>query len=201
MPSSLAMLLPPALGSSPHPPVSVCGTGACSAIAAFLGTRSGRFPTRVSVRVAPRPRHGGLASHGASALAPVSPFPARPMRMRPRSSGCMRCRNLHLLSIGCALRPRLRPRLSQGRSASPWRPWISGLGDSHPHLATHSGILPSHASTAPYGAASPAWQCSPTTHAPAWIPGFGGAFQPRTFSAQGLSASELLRTLSMHGCF
>ena len=30
---------------------------------------------------------------------------------------------------------------------------------------------------------------------------FGGAFQPRTFSAQDLSTSELLRTLSMHGCF
>ncbi len=26
-------------------------------------------------------------------------------------------------------------------------------------------------------------------------------FQPRTFSARGLSASELLRTLSMRGCF
>ena len=31
--------------------------------------------------------------------------------------------------------------------------------------------------------------------------GFGGVFQPRTFSAQGLSTSELLRTLSMNGCF
>ena len=30
---------------------------------------------------------------------------------------------------------------------------------------------------------------------------FGGVFQPRTFSAQDLSTSELLRTLSMHGCF
>ena len=124
------------------------------------------------------------------------------MRMRPRSSGRARCRNVHLLSIGCASRPRLRPRLSQGRSASPWRPWISGLGDSHPHLATHSGILPSHASTAPYGAASPAWQCSPTKGgARPPFPGFGGMFQPRTFSARGLSASELLRTLSMRGCF
>ena len=27
LPSSLTMLLPPALGFSPHPPVSVCGTG------------------------------------------------------------------------------------------------------------------------------------------------------------------------------
>ena len=38
MPSSLTMLLPPALGSSPHPPVSVCGTGGACAIAAFLGS-------------------------------------------------------------------------------------------------------------------------------------------------------------------
>ena len=30
---------------------------------------------------------------------------------------------------------------------------------------------------------------------------FGGVFQPRTFSARDLSASELLRTLSMLGCF
>ena len=30
---------------------------------------------------------------------------------------------------------------------------------------------------------------------------FGVVFQPRTFSAQDLSTSELLRTLSMDGCF
>ena len=45
LPSSLAMLLPPALGSSPHPPVSVYGTGPCQAIAAFLGSRSAHFAT------------------------------------------------------------------------------------------------------------------------------------------------------------
>ena len=38
MPSSLTTLLPPALGSSPHLPVSVCGTGAYITIAAFLGS-------------------------------------------------------------------------------------------------------------------------------------------------------------------
>ena len=31
--------------------------------------------------------------------------------------------------------------------------------------------------------------------------GFGGVFEPRSFSARDLSASELLRTLSMRGCF
>ena len=36
LPSSLAMLLPSALGFSPHPPVSVYGTGTKQTIAAFL---------------------------------------------------------------------------------------------------------------------------------------------------------------------
>ena len=36
LPSSLTTLLPPALGFSPHPPVSVYGTGTYGAIAAFL---------------------------------------------------------------------------------------------------------------------------------------------------------------------
>ena len=51
------------------------------------------------------------------------------------------------------------------------------------------------------GAASPPWGCSPTDCAFAQPHSFGGVFQPRTFSARGLSASELLRTLSMRGCF
>ena len=46
------MLLPSALGSSPHPPVSVYGTGTVYTIAAFLGTWLTCFPTRSSVHVA-----------------------------------------------------------------------------------------------------------------------------------------------------
>ena len=53
LPSSLAMLLPSALGFSPHPPVSVYGTGAWKAIAAFLGGQSMLFATFVSLRVTP----------------------------------------------------------------------------------------------------------------------------------------------------
>ena len=45
LPSSLTMLLPSALGFSPHPPVSVYGTGMCTTIAAFLGTWLMYFPT------------------------------------------------------------------------------------------------------------------------------------------------------------
>ena len=58
--------------------------------------------------------------------------------------------SLNLLSIGYVFRPRLRPRLTQSRSALLWKPWIFGRKDSHLPLATHSGILSSYPSTAPY---------------------------------------------------
>ena len=52
-PSSLTMLLPSALGFSPHPPVSVYGTGTVQTIAAFLGTKLTCFPTFISVHITP----------------------------------------------------------------------------------------------------------------------------------------------------
>ena len=128
-------------------------------------------------------------------LGPGSPFPAWISHMRPHSSVTTQYRNLHLLSIGYASLPRLRPRLTRGRSALPRNPWIFGLEDSHLHLATHSGILSSMHSTAPYGTASSRMQCSSTNSTCVQFLSFGVVFQPRTFSAQDLSTSELLRTL------
>ena len=121
LPNSLTMLLPSALGFSPHPPVSVYGTGTYSTIAAFLGTWLTRFATLFA------PHHGfglcgGFASRTPTSLVPVSPFPARALHMRPHSSVYMRYRNLNLLSIGYVLRPLLRPRLTQSRSALLWKP-------------------------------------------------------------------------------
>ena len=141
--------------------MSVCGTGACAAIAAFLGTWLRLFPTlfRSTSRLCIA---GRLFRPCCSCACAGIPSPACPCHMRPHSSGRTQYRNLHLLSIGYAFRPRLRPRLTQGRSALPWKPWIFGRKDSHLPLATHSGILPSVQSTAPPGAASPRTQCSPT---------------------------------------
>ena len=93
---------------------------------------------------------GGFAYPTPTSLGPVFPFPAHPISLRPHSSVIMQCRNICLLSIGYAFRPRLRSRLTQGRSALPWNPWIFGHVDSHNILATHSGILSSEHSTAPY---------------------------------------------------
>ena len=91
----------------------------------------------------------GFANSTPTPLVPVFPFPAHALHMRPHSSVHMRYRNLNLLSIGYGLRPLLRPRLTQGRSALPWKPWIFSRKDSHLPLATHSGILSSYPSTAP----------------------------------------------------
>ena len=51
LPNSLTLLLPSALGFSPHPPVSVYGTGTYITIAAFLGTWLTRFVTLFSLHI------------------------------------------------------------------------------------------------------------------------------------------------------
>ena len=89
------------------------------------------------------PLHGGFACHTGTLLAPVFSLPALSYLPCHYSSVHYGCRNLNLLSIDYAFLPRLRPRLTQGRSALPWKPWIFGRKDSHHSLATHSGILSS----------------------------------------------------------
>ena len=104
----------------------------------------------------------GFANSTPTSLAPGFPFPDSIPCLCPHSSVYMRYRNFNLLSIDYVFRPRLRSRLTQSRSALLWKPWIFGLEDSHLYLATHSGILSSMQSTAPYGTASSRMQCSST---------------------------------------
>ena len=104
----------------------------------------------------------GFAYQPPLSLTPVFPFPARVVHMRPHISDIWQYRNLNLLSIDYGSLPRLRPRLTQSRSALLWKPWIFGRKDSHLPLATHSGILSSKLSTAPFGTASSCFQCSST---------------------------------------
>ena len=157
------MLLPSALGFSPHPPVSVYGTGLSKTIAAFLDAWLIHFPTLV--RYASRLRIvDRICLINSSLACPGISIPGSALLLRPHSSVILQYRNLHLLSIGYVFPPRLRPRLTQGRSALPWKPWIFGRKDSHLPLATHSGILSSMQSTAPYGTASSRIQCSSTNY-------------------------------------
>ena len=138
--------------------------------------------------------YGGFSSRTSIVLAPVFSFPALSYLPCHYSSVHYGCRNLNLLSIDYAFLPRLRPRLTQGRSALPWKPWIFGRKDSHLSLATHSGILSSYPSTAPSGTASSVLRML-LYQLHSQFRSFGVVFQPRTFSAQDLSTSELLRTL------
>ena len=57
------MLLPSALGFSPHPPVSVYGTGPQYTIAAFLGSGYSGFPTLTFGPHHTRIPDGGFSSH------------------------------------------------------------------------------------------------------------------------------------------
>ena len=151
------------------------------------------FSTEISIRVRLHVSSRGFPQKHHFVLAPVFPFPALVILPRPHSSDTTWYRNLNLLSIDYASRPRLRPRLTQGRSALPWNPWIFGRKDSHLALATHSGILTCMQSTAAFATTSPRIQRSPTI--PLGIPSFGVQFSPVKFSAQNHSTSELLRTL------
>ena len=121
LPNSLTMLLPSALGFSPHPPVSVYGTGTINTIAAFLGTWLTSFVTlfHSTSRFWLDKRICQLITY---TLVPVFPFLALALHMRPHSSDLLRYRNLNLLSIDYVFRPRLRPRLTQSRSALLWKP-------------------------------------------------------------------------------
>ena len=122
LPNSLTMLLPPALGFSPHLPVSVCGTGPIYTIAAFPDSHSACFATLLFATLHASALHQGFPSGTAPALAPVFPLPAHALCLCHHSSDIWKYRNLNLLSIGYAFRPRLRSRLTQGRSALPWKP-------------------------------------------------------------------------------
>src|SRR6185312_12815560 len=72
-------------------------------------------------------------------------------------------RNINLLSIVYAFRPRLRSRLTLSGRAFLRKPWAFGGRDSHPSFATHTGILTSRRSTSPYGLTSTPLERSPTT--------------------------------------
>ena len=63
-------------------------------------------------------------------------------------------RNINLLSIDYAFRPRLRSRLTLGGRPFPRKPWIFDGKDSHFTLVTYSDILTTDGSARPYDRAS-----------------------------------------------
>ena len=145
LPSSLTTLLPSALGFSPHPPVSVYGTGTLAYTGAFLASHNRLLPYLDFGPLRP-----GQPTPGSAYVKVSFRFKVRWLR------------NFNRMCIDYALRPRLSSRLTLGGRTFPRKPWIFGHYDSHIILATHSGILTRVKSTAASATASPRTRRSPT---------------------------------------
>ena len=192
MPSSLTTLLPPALGFSPHPPVSVYGTGTYGTIAAFLGSQLTYFATFLSLPVTPLAYCADLPAQrllclDRSFLSRLPLTPRVPTVLTICSTGISTCypsTTTLVLALGPDL-PRADQLYSGNLGYSAWR-----------ILTSISLLIPAFS-----------LQCSPLLLSVQLLPAFnaplptlrfrslGSMFQPRTFSAQDLSTSELLRTL------
>ena len=162
LPSSLTRVSSLTSVCSTCPPVSVIGTGtrilprgfswrhrigdspAVSQLASHLASkRRCGFPYSDWLRACPRTT---------IAWVPL-PFPVPPSVITETTW----YRNINLLAIGYAFRPRLRSRLTLSRRTLLRKPWTIGGGESHPSIVTHAGILTSSHSTGAYAPASRNW--------------------------------------------
>ena len=127
MPSSLTWFLPRTLVCSTRPPVSVCGTVPVAVVfrALFLAAWVRRLRPRLPGGPASRDGRGLPACTRTTSLGRALPSASR-ADTPPES------RNVRLTSIGYALPPRLRDRLTLGGRTCPRKPWNSGDRDSRP---------------------------------------------------------------------
>ena len=113
------------------------------------------------------------------------------------SSPVRQCRNVDLLPITYAFRPRLRGRLTLGGRAFPRKPEVFGEADFH-HLCRYSCraySLPCRPAVLTVDL-QPAWNAPlPLGTRRLQARSFGTMLESRSFSARKYSTSELLRTL------
>ena len=191
LPSSLAVIHSSASGFSPHPPVSVYGTGGASLDASSLFSRA--WLPALSDRPRALRSVGFRSPYG---LQRGIPSPRGSVTSRSRLGLTRRLRNIDRISIGYPLRVPLSSRLTRGRLAWPRKPWVFGGGVCTPLVVTHAYIFFSGRSSAPRGTPS-----APTGMLPYhdWITpavlGFGDGLDARSSSTRLRSTSELLRTL------
>ena len=134
----------------------------------------------------------GLDAH----ICPCDHFPSRvpPSVITPSR----RYRNINLSSIDYAFRPRLRVRLTLGGFTVPRKPWVCGEQDSHllsRYLFRHNRFQSVQVSLPSPFTRLERSPTPDTTQRVVPSRSFGCALEPRSFSAQDLSTSELLRTL------
>ena len=164
MPSSLTMVPPIASVCSTRPPVSVL-VRAPRALPRGFSRERGLRSFALRLRLASRPcAQGGFACPAAYMLSRGVQNPACvPFSVAPSVIAVpRRYRNVRLLRIGYAFRPRLSSRLTLGGLALPRKPWAYGGGVSRAALVTHASILTPLRSTVGRPPASPRRGSSPT---------------------------------------
>ena len=136
LPSSLAVIHSSASGYSPHPPVSVYGTGGATLRANTLFSRV--WLPALSARPKARRTVGFRSPYG---LQRGIPSPRGSVTPRSRVRLARRLRNVDRIGIGITVRLTLSSRLTRGRLAWPRKPWVFG-GDVHTSLVvTHAYIF------------------------------------------------------------
>jgi len=149
LPSSLAVIHSSTLGYSPHPPVSVYGTGrnALHALQLFLQVwlpaLSDHPKTLCTVRF-----------HFRYILQPPIPSGGGGVTSRSRSSLHDGYRNINRFVIGFPSRVPLRSRLTLVRLALSRKPWVCGERVSTRFVVTHAYIFFSRRSSKPHGSPS-----------------------------------------------
>ena len=155
MPSSLTWFLSRTLVYSTFPPVSVCGT---DAMASTLRSFSWQRSITCTLRWLTLDLGRRIFLSGDHEALELNPMRAQVSFLRPSITPPCRYRNVRLLSITYAFRPRLRVRLTPGGRPWPGKPWNFGDRDSYP--VSRYSCLHGHFQAVQRG--------SPLTFSPAW---------------------------------
>ena len=204
MQSSLARVILSALSFSLCPPVSVYSTGAASLNRSFSRQCRicGLYP-KVLTRQASRLNIRICLYVHASPLERLFRQPSRiPSCVTPSLSQYTAVQDyypvFHSPSQLCLC---LGPDSPRADKPSPGNLGLPAGGILALLLATHSCILTSDTSSIPFRTPSTAYRTLSYQTCLARFRGFGSCLSPVISSAQILSTSELLRTLSRYGCF
>ena len=149
LPSSLAMIHSSTLGFSPHPPVSVYGTGRITLSVTLIFLQ-----VWLPALSAPPKLRGTVGFQSPYAL--QRPIPSGRGSVTPRSQlHLLRgCRNLDRLGIACASRLPLSSRLTLIRLTLFRKPWVFGVILSIIIIVTYAYIFLSARSNMPRGTSS-----------------------------------------------
>ena len=178
------------LGSSPHPPVSVYGTGRITLnnIKIFLQVC---LPALSAL-----PWHRGTVGFQSPYVLQPS-IPSDGGSVTPRSLSLLQCeyRNINRFFIRFASRLLLSPRLTLIRLTLFRNPWVFGVYISIYIVVTYAYICFSVRSSIPHGYTFNAVHNAPLPRVLLRVQSFGGSLDARSSSTQLRSTSELLRTL------